>query len=104
LRPIVCRAFPADRVEGVLCVQSDTGCTCRQWTLADLDLAEEAALVAARQADAEEYCAVVARWNDRVAAAPPESPASGLHAYAEFLLDAYDAITAADPAARTEAS
>ena len=92
-RPLVCRAFPADLVAGVLTMQSHAGCTCRQWALPDVDIAEETALVAARQRDAEEYCAVVARWNAQVAAAPSDRTVTFFD-YCDFLLAAYDAIAA----------
>lgn len=93
LRPMVCRTFPAERIGGVLCLRRDSGCTCRDWVLADVDIAEETALIAARQADAEEYCAVVARWNARVAAAPVEARFDFV-AYCQFVLEAYDEIAA----------
>jgi hypothetical protein len=94
LRPMVCRAFPADVVEGVLTLRNDGTCTCRAWALADVDLAEESALVEARQRDAEEYCHVVARWNAHVAAAPPGASFTFV-AFCTFLLEAYDALASA---------
>lgn len=89
LRPLVCRAFPAAIVDGVLCLRPDSGCRCRTWSLSDVALAEERALVEAAQASSEEYCAVVARWNARVRAAPPEAQFDFL-AYCDFLMAAYD--------------
>ncbi len=95
LRPLVCRAFPAEVVDGVLCLRRDSGCTCRTWALSDVYLAEERALVEARQAESEEYCAVVARWNARVAAAPTERSFDFLE-YGEFLMEEYDCQAAGD--------
>ena len=95
LRPLTCRAFPVDLVSGVLCVQPDADCTCRHWALPDVDIAEETALVQARQADFAEYCAVVARWNARVAAAPPETPFTFFD-YCTYLLSAYDSVAQAE--------
>ena len=96
LRPRVCQAFPSELVDGVLCLQPDSGCTCRTWALADVDLAEETALVTARQADAEDYCAVVARWNARVAAGPAEASFT-FPDYCNYLLETYDALAAGTP-------
>jgi Fe-S-cluster containining protein len=90
LRPSVCRAFPVEMVDGVVCLRPDSGCTCRRWTLGEVDVAEERELVLARQAAAEEYCGVVARWNARVAEAGPEARFDFLD-YCRFLLEAYDA-------------
>jgi hypothetical protein len=89
LRPAVCRAFPSELVDGVLCMRPDPGCTCRTWSLADVEIAEEQERIAVRQEEGEEYCAVVARWNERVAAAP--AAAFTFPDYCTFLLEAYDA-------------
>jgi Fe-S-cluster containining protein len=91
LRPLVCRAFPADVVDGVLSLSNAGQCVCRTWALADVDIAEETALVEARQRGAEEYCAIVARWNARVAAAPPDTTFTFAD-YCDFLLETYDGI------------
>jgi hypothetical protein len=97
-RPDVCRSFPSELLGQVLCVRQETGCVCHAWSLADLDLAEEAALVEARQESAAEYCAVVERWNAAVAAAPAGAAFDFLD-YCAFLLAAYDDLGAGDPAA-----
>jgi Fe-S-cluster containining protein len=90
IRPGVCRAFPSNLPEGVLCVGSDD-CACRTWSLADVDIAEERALVEARQRDAEEYCDLVARWNDRVETTPGEATLE-VGEFCNFLLAAYDGL------------
>ncbi len=97
LRPLVCKTFPCDLSDGVLGIYDETGCTCRDWSLVDVDIAEETALIATRQADAEEYCAVVARWNAQVLAAPDNAPVD-FPAYCDYLLTAYDALPAAEGA------
>lgn len=102
LRPMVCRAFPADNVGGVVCLRRDSGCTCRDWVLADVDIDEEAALLAARQTDAEEYCAVVARWNSMVGSAPAETRFDFV-AYCQYVLESYDEIALGSAAAMGEA-
>jgi len=78
-------------VSGVLCVRNDAGCTCRTWSLTDVDIEEETERVEARQAEYDEYCAAVAAWNDHVTSAPPEETFSFFE-YCNFLLNAYDEI------------
>ena len=92
-RPSVCKSFPSELVDGVLCVRPDSGCACRVWSLADVDIAEETAAVTLRQAESEEYCAVVARWNARVGAAPPDAQFD-FFGFCDFLLETYDALAA----------
>jgi len=93
LRPLVCRAFPSEMADGVLCMRPDHGCTCRVWTLASVDVDEETALVEARQSDATEYCSVVAGWNDRMAELAPGTYSS-FPSYLDFLVEAYDGLDA----------
>ena len=95
-RPAVCRSFPSALVDGVLTLQGGTDCTCRHWGLPDVDIAEEMACVQIQQADVAEYCTVVAAWNTRVTAAPPETVFTFFD-YCEALLVAYD-VLAAPPA------
>ena len=92
LRPRSCKAFPSEPVDGILCLAG--GCDCRAWALADVDLAEERAAVAAREEDAAEYAEVVAGWNAAVAAAP-EGTALDLADYCRYLLGVYDAVEGA---------
>ncbi len=91
LRPLVCRSFPAEVQRGVVTLRQDGGCTCRHWTLADVEIEEERALVERRQVEAERYCAVVAEWNARVAAAPPGAGFDFLD-YCRYLMETYDAL------------
>jgi hypothetical protein len=97
LRPLVCRALPAELAGGVLTLTNDGRCTCRTWVLADVDITEETALVEARQRDAEEYCAVVARWNARVAGAPAGTTIS-FEEYCAYLIESYDSIADSEAA------
>jgi Fe-S-cluster containining protein len=96
LRPRVCQSFPVTLAGDLLCIQPHTGCTCRAWALPDVDLAEEAAVVAARQEEAAEYQAVVAHWNAWVRESGAEADFLD---FCSFVLSAYD-----DLAARTEMS
>ncbi|MBX6772540.1 MAG: hypothetical protein IRY83_12495 [Chloroflexi bacterium] len=93
-RPLACQAFPARLVGEVLCLDP-RGCTCRAWTLADVDIAHERALAARCQAEAEEYVAVVEAWNRRVAAGAV-GPHPDFPAYCDYLMRTYDALAAGD--------
>ena len=96
LRPASCRSFPSEVTQGgVLCL-NPIGCTCHEWNLSDVDVAQERALVETRQQDGAEYAAIVARWNARVAAASDDARFD-LPAYCAFLLGAYDALAAGAP-------
>jgi Fe-S-cluster containining protein len=86
LRPRVCKTFPCTMSSGMLHVSDGGACSCRRWSLADVDLADEIPLVRERQADAEEYCDVVARWNEQVrSSAGPRDFGS----YCQYLIGAY---------------
>lgn len=93
LRPMVCQTFPSQIVAGVVCLPDDTPCACRAWTLADVDIAEERALVEASQADLEEYRGVVAHWNDRLADAPVEARFTFFD-FCLYVVKAYDELAA----------
>jgi hypothetical protein len=58
-----------------------------------VDIGEEMALVTARQLDSAEYCAVVAQWNEQVAAAPADASFTFFD-FCRFLLATYDGIAA----------
>ena len=94
LRPQVCHSFPSKLVSDVLCMNNDAGCTCRKWALADVDIAEETALVKTHQVDFLEYGQVVAHWNDMVASAS-EDESFTFFDFCNFMLEAYDEIEAA---------
>jgi hypothetical protein len=96
LRPAVCRSFPSDVVEEVVCIRPDAGCVCRQWSLLDVDIAEETAALEERQSDVETYCDVVAQWNDRVRNAP-RGAGVDFTDFCEFIMTTYDALAAAQP-------
>ena len=67
-RPLVCQAYPAAMVDGLLCAEG-RGCTCRRWSVLDLDRDRDAALLGAAQCELAEYSEIVAAWNDGPAAA-----------------------------------
>jgi hypothetical protein len=79
----------ADSKLDVLCVAPDNGCTCRQWSLADVDLAHERALQAIQQHNHAEYCLLIEEWNSRGASAPDGSTFD-FRAFYDYLMSAYD--------------
>jgi hypothetical protein len=89
LRPMGCRVFPCELRDGEVAIQSDHGCVCLQWSLADIDTVAERPLLEARVAEAEVYCGLVARWNAQVEDLP-DGDGRGFDQYCEYLLDAYD--------------
>jgi hypothetical protein len=89
LRPMVCRAFLVHETDGLLSLQGEEACACRTWSLTDVDIVEEGALVHARQLAADEYCRVVERWNAIVGAAP-EAVTFTLGDYFAYLMQTYD--------------
>ena len=88
LRPSGCRVFPCELRDGLVGVQEGHGCTCRSWSLADVDTAVERPKLEARQREAVEYGRMVEAWNASVASTP--EPTKGLDEYSGFLLDWYD--------------
>lgn len=98
LRPAVCRSFPSEMVGGVVCILPETGCRCRTWSLADVDIGEESAVIQERQADSEVYCGVVEQWNR---GASEQGRRLDFEKYCEFLLDTYDRLAAESAASHS---
>jgi hypothetical protein len=92
LRPGVCQCFPCTLQHGLVAIEPETECACRPWSLADVDVADEKPRLIRRQADAEEYCTVVAKWNDHVERSGAR--VFDFVAYSTFLLEAYDELRA----------
>lgn len=70
LRPLSCQAFPAVGAPGMLSVDEDQICTCRTWSLADLDRPHVSALLRQATHEQRQYEAVIASWNALVDDAP----------------------------------
>jgi Fe-S-cluster containining protein len=102
LRPNVCRSFPSEIVEGVVCIRPDHGCACREWTLADVDIAEELVVLDERQQDAALYCQVVESWNAHVLSTPPDTSLEFTD-FCEYVLRAYDQLASEQEAAQGDA-
>src|SRR2546425_854710 len=61
-RPLVCQTYPAAMADGLLRAEG-TGCTCRRWSVLDLDHDRGRALLDAAQGELAEECGVVAAWD-----------------------------------------
>jgi len=78
LRPTVCKSFPSILINGVLCIGDYSGCTCRAWALAHVDIGQETALAQILARERAEYREIVHRWNRRVEQAKQQ------YSYMEF--------------------
>ena len=79
-------------------MRPDAVCTCRTWSLADSDIAEDAALVRRQKQEAEEYRLIVAQWNALVEKSGTDRQRD-FFGYCAFLLATYDALQAREMAA-----
>jgi Fe-S-cluster containining protein len=82
LRPAACQSYPALLINDTLCVDS-SACTCRRWSLLDLDPIEEQDRLQTWLATTAHYADIVAAWNRSI---------QGPHAFQDYclyLLNAY---------------
>ncbi|MGA2393728.1 MAG: hypothetical protein ABSH03_10305 [Candidatus Lustribacter sp.] len=89
-RPAPCRSFPTELHDGALRV-SAAGCTCRTWSLDDIDPEGDRALLLDEARARADYAGLVRNWNAHVTAAA----GSERFAYADFcrfLLDQYSRV------------
>jgi len=87
LRPGVCQAYPAVMVDGVLCANS-SACTCRRWSVLDLDGDADRDLLRTLAQEQAEYAAIVQRWNQGL---PPAPERRTYRQFCAYLLEAYAA-------------
>jgi Fe-S-cluster containining protein len=78
-RPMPCHTFASELHDDTVRV-SAAGCTCRIWSLDDVDVEAERALLLVERDAARNYALLVAGWNAFVATRPPTDP----YAYADF--------------------
>jgi hypothetical protein len=88
LRPLACRVFPSAMTAGVLCVADGGACTCRAWSLADVDPEHECELIARDTAAKVFYFKAIAEWNSFVERAA-EEPGFSYPDFCRYLLDLY---------------
>ena len=93
LRPSPCHSFPSVLISRVLYLMNDGGCTCRSWSLSDVDIEEETVVVSREMRAKATYHKVIAHWNeyvDRVAGEEIFSFAD----FCRYLLDVYTQLSA----------
>jgi Fe-S-cluster containining protein len=88
LRPQACRTFPLRSAAGMVSVMPDTGCVCRDWTLAEVDVEEEKAGLKARFDEYVEYSSLVETWNRGVMDLPDDDTVD-FYQYCEFVMRSY---------------
>lgn len=87
LRPGPCHSFPSYLDQGEVRVMHGV-CSCRNWTVDDVDAERERELLLAQARERETYQGVVGSWNAFVARAADEGP-YGYPDFCRYLLDAY---------------
>jgi hypothetical protein len=65
LRPAACHVYPATLVDNLLRCEG-RACTCRRWSVLDLDADRDRARLNRMLEEAEEYCRVVTDWNGQI--------------------------------------
>lgn len=97
LRPLPCQAFPGRGVGGALTISDQHGCTCRAWSLADLDRPVVTALLEQEAAEREQDQRIILAWNGQVVAAPGTT--YSLADFCRYLMHAYATEAAGEGAA-----
>ncbi len=85
-RPMVCLTYPAFVADGMLQVESSL-CTCRRWSLMDLDPARDKPLLEQMLAEATEYSGLVEAWNRRLSGG---SEIASFPDYCRYLMASYE--------------
>ncbi len=67
IRPLPCQSFPAVSLAGKFDVDAAHGCTCRSWSLAEIDRERASALLRQEAEERERYHEVMRAWNAAVA-------------------------------------
>lgn len=86
LRPLPCQAFPATGTNGVVRVTGHTRCTCRAWSIADLDRPAITALLAREAAERDQDRRLIGSWNDQV---QHGAWSASLSAFCDYLIHAH---------------
>jgi hypothetical protein len=88
-RPIDCQVFPGTLRDGAVAIREDLGCTCRAWSLSDMDQGSTRTVLESLKSDEEVYARILDRWN-RHQGAGPEGHSGGFLEFCQYLLAAYD--------------
>jgi Fe-S-cluster containining protein len=76
LRPLTCQSYPSLFANGMVCVDGHN-CTCRRWSLLDVDTSAEQKLLEQVLQETAEYSHIVTTWNQNLKGQKP-------YAYQEF--------------------
>jgi Fe-S-cluster containining protein len=90
LRPRPCHSFPSMLADGLLYLMNDGGCSCRTWSLADVDVDHETELLAEEQRERIIYQKVIASWNEYVSGTGDVN--LSYRDFCRYLLDIYTSI------------
>jgi Fe-S-cluster containining protein len=88
LKPTACQAYPAVLIDGLLRCSS-SACTCRRWSVLDLDVGYDIALLQRMLEEAAEYAQIVETWNEEV------EKSQQIHTFRDFcayVVDAYSSL------------
>lgn len=85
LRPLPCLVYPSVLYDGLLRVES-TACTCRRWSVNDVDEERETSLLTQMLGEASEYGEIIARWNQGLQSG---SDSATYREFCSYVLDEY---------------
>lgn len=88
LRPLPCQSFPAVGVAGQIEIDAAPGCTCRSWSVAEIDREAVSALLQQEAGERERYHEVMRAWNTAVALTKRRYTFSNV---CQYLLEVYEA-------------
>jgi Fe-S-cluster containining protein len=69
LRPLPCQSFPAVGAAGQITVDAASGCTCRTWSLAEIDRERVSTLLQQEADERQQYHELMRAWNATVTSA-----------------------------------
>lgn len=92
-RPVVCHAYPMEPRDGGIRLRDNALCPPDSWPAAVVQRPSWRLAYKRQRMMFDIYSIVVARWNARVAAAPPDATFR-MHEYSSFLLNVYDRLDA----------
>jgi hypothetical protein len=91
LRPLVCKSFPVELHDNLVVISPECDCTCRRWSLCDINLREERERLQRLSEGANEYHSIVAKWN-RLVSETPSSLSADFAQYCSYLIQTYDSM------------
>jgi hypothetical protein len=93
LKPVTCQVYPAVLADNLLRAESGT-CTCRRWSLLDLDVERDTSLLNDMLDQAAEYKEIVEGWNNQLDIT--DEPRT-YRDFCRYVIDAYSALEGTNP-------